>query len=243
MWKQPPSISALKENQVHLWRVDFKAHHSNLNQLCQLLSNDEKARAKRFLFEADHARYVIGRGILRTLLENYTKIRAFDILFEYGESGKPTLSHRHVSPLQFNISHAENIGLFGFTLRDRIGVDVEKVQASFPTMEIAQNFFSPQEVKHLQQIPHDKEQNAAFFRCWTRKEALIKALGGGLSIPLKHFSVSLKENFPVRLYNLEQLSETTSEWTLFSIQPQSGYIGAVAVNNPHSQLVLYNGNT
>ncbi len=167
-------------------RADFQ--HSER----ALLNDEERARADRFRFEVDRRRYTSGRAQLRTCLAGYLGITPAEVAFSYGEHGRPALhpDHPAAADLVFNLAHSEGFGIFAAAVGGiRLGVDIEILPAGMPPHEVADHFFAANEVGRLFALP-TAEQALAFYQCWTRKEAYLKALGGGLSIPLDAFEMA-----------------------------------------------------
>ncbi len=152
-----------------------------------LLTGDERERAGRFHFQRDSSAFAISRGLLRTLAGRYLDAPPERLRFDYTPYGKPYLAGQFAgSPLRFNLSHAHELVLYAFTSGAEVGVDVEYLRPELAGAEIAERFFSPREVEALLTLPVEG-RTEAFFRCWTRKEAFIKAVGQGLSFPLDQF--------------------------------------------------------
>ena len=161
-----------------------------------VLSEAERERAGRFHFERHRARYASGRAAVRRLLGAHLGCAPQEIAFAYGPSGKPYLLG---APTQFNVSHCEDVALIA--LADgvaAIGVDIELSRPGVGGVDIAQRFFSQGEVARLLALP-TADREDAFLRCWTRKEALLKGVGGGLSLPLHDFQVSLEPGQPAAI--------------------------------------------
>jgi 4'-phosphopantetheinyl transferase len=198
-------------------------------QLRQVLGSDEQTRADRFHFEKDRRYFIAARAGLRKLLGNYLKVDAAEIQLTYNEYGKPSLAESmNNSAINFNLAHSGGLGLYGFSLGGRIGVDLEYVRAQFTGHEIAEQYFSQSEVAELERVPIAL-RNQAFFNCWTRKEAFIKALGLGLSLPLKEFDVSLAPTAPAALLQTPWSPQEASRWSLTALDVASGYVAVVAV--------------
>ncbi len=188
-----------------------------------LLSTDERARADRFIFPRDRDSYSLSQGALRLLLANYLKADAPEIRLASGPKGKPfLLDEEHLS---FNKSHSKGMALYAFTHDCAVGVDVEGLRELPDFHEIAIRFFCPLEA---QELASANDAAAAFFRCWTRKEAYIKAVGDGLSMPLDQFQVTLLREDPVRFVHIGNDERAASQWSLHHLDPASGYIGALA---------------
>lgn len=178
-------------DEVHVWRADLDIGPGALLRLRETLSADERARAERFYSPVERARYIAGRGILRALLARYLRTPAGDLRVCCNAHGKPALlPGSGAEDWRFNLSHSDRLALFAFALRRQVGVDLEYVRPSPADDRLAERIFSAQEVSALRALP-ERAQTEAFFHCWTRKEAYIKARGGGLSIGLSSFAVSL----------------------------------------------------
>jgi len=222
---------SLSSDEVHVWRAFFDQETSHFNELAQTLSEDERLKAKRFYFQKDRRRFVITHGILRKMLGQYLNIEPNRLKFSYGSHGKPTLNgipDGHL--LCFNMSHSHDLALFAFTWGRRIGVDVEYVRSMPDIEEIAERFFSPRENAVFRTVPAGKKLEA-FFNCWTRKEAFLKASGDGLSRSLDSFEVSLAPGEPARLLSVEGNLQEASRWSLRALVSTPEYIGALAVED------------
>jgi 4'-phosphopantetheinyl transferase len=226
-WLSPPRNPALEPGEVHLWLTALDAGRPVVARCAQLLAPDEVARASRFHFEEDRNRYVIGRGSLRTILGAYLDLDPKEIPLHYGVHGKPELYA--LNGPQFNLAHSYGLALFAFTSTSAIGVDIECIRGDVAGTLIADQFFAPGECEALRNLP-ESEQVAAFFRCWTRKEAFVKANGLGLSFDLDEFEVSLGPSEPAALLSVRGDTSEAFRWSLHSLQPKEGYIAALAVD-------------
>ena len=228
---RPENSVELPQNVVHLWHCRFNTQMAFLKSYESLLSDNEIERAARFKFDIHRNKYIIARGVLRSLLGRYLNERPCDVQFGYTNYDKPFLKETPFAvgrdDLRFNISHSGNWAVFGFVQEMEIGVDIEKIKNDFEVMDIAQNFFSSDEIKTLQALP-EKDRVAGFYRCWTRKEAFIKAKGSGLSFSLTSFSVSLNLN-SARLLRTDWDAAEKTQWQLFTFSPELGYQGALTV--------------
>jgi 4'-phosphopantetheinyl transferase len=147
--------------------------------------------------------------------------------FSYSQKEKPALAPAHAgSGVAFNISHSGGVALLAFTLRRELGVDVEQVRRDFDLDAIARRFFSAHEQEQLAAL-NEEERFEAFFRCWTRKEAYIKATGEGLSLPLRQFDVSLAEGDVNALLSTRPDSSESRRWSLREAPAGTGYVAAV----------------
>jgi 4'-phosphopantetheinyl transferase len=211
---------------VHLWVVRLEASDDNFARTRGWLSAEEIARAERFRFERHARGYVLGRASLRALLAGYLGREAGEVRFVYGPQGKPALDDESCT-LRFNASNSGNLAAFAFTIGCEIGVDVEQHRAIHDLEHIAHRFFSPDETAQLLDLPAT-ERDTAFFNCWTRKEAYIKAMGGGLSIPLDSFCVTLRPGAEARMVTLEGSADRARGWTLHAFNPEPASTGAIA---------------
>ncbi len=218
------SLAELLDNTVHIWNVNFDVNDNELQSYFKLLSEDEKERANRFRFFKDKKCFIVTRGALRLISSHYLKKEAEDIVFSYEDYGKPYFKHK--TNLKFNVSHSGSRAVIGFVHHHTIGIDIEKTKNDFDTFEIAANFFSKAEIEALRKIPKD-EQYIGFYRCWTRKEAFIKAKGSGLSFPLDTFAVSLDSDSKASLLYTEWDKSEKDQWQLISFIPEDGYIAAL----------------
>ncbi|MEP6707251.1 MAG: 4'-phosphopantetheinyl transferase superfamily protein [Pyrinomonadaceae bacterium] len=171
----------------------------------------------------------MARGILRRLLGRYLEMEPDRLRFSYGPHGRPALVEPDVGRgLCFNLSHSNGLALYAFTRHREIGIDIERVRPEMVNEQIAERFFAPEEVTSLRALRSDI-QLEAFFHCWTRKEAFIKAGGEGLSLPLDRFVVSLRPGEPAAILSIEGDAETAALWSLREIRPGTGYVAALAV--------------
>lgn len=230
-WKLPRAELALHEGDVHVWKAALDISWEHVSNLATLLSEDEMVRAHRFHFARDQRRFIVARGILRQILGSYTGLPPQSLRLQYGEYGKPALTADCGGTwLQFNLAHAHERVFYGLTRGMKIGIDLERVRAHFASLQIAERFFAPAEVATLKTIT-GKARVDAFFNCWTRKEAYIKAQGTGFSLPLDQFEVSLHPDEPAALLKAVDGQENT-QWTLAAIETEPGYVAALAVDGP-----------
>jgi 4'-phosphopantetheinyl transferase len=229
LWSPAPDDLTLADDEVHVWRAQLELPSPRVQQLSGILTDDELDRARRFYFEIDWQRFITARGTLRSILSRYITIDPGHLRFYYNQYGKPSLAPEFSStPLNFNLSHSGSMALFAITRNMEIGVDVEHVRSSFDYEGIAKRFFSVNEVAILRTIPTEKKLEA-FYNCWTRKEAYIKAHGRGLSLPLDGFDVSFDPGEPPRLLMTKNEPQEHALWTFLELYPGIGYVGALAV--------------
>lgn len=230
-WPRRSVAPALLEDEVHLWLAKLDSHNDQLDEWYRSLAPDECERASRFHFAKDRNRFVARRAILRQILGEYLGAESAAIQFAYDKYGKPSLRGGvRCARLRFNASHANCLALIGVCLGRDLGVDIEHVRPEFVRETIPEQFFAPSEVQILRALPPN-QQVVAFFNCWTRKEAYIKAIGKGLSQPLDHFEVSLRPGEPAAILRIAGDEPEAGKWSLHALTPTTDYIAAVAVRN------------
>jgi 4'-phosphopantetheinyl transferase len=228
--------------EIHVWRASLDRGRDETGRLSETLDPEERQRAARFVFERHRRRFVVARGVLRNILARYLSLRPGEIVLQFNEYGKPSLqAGAGGAPLHFTVSHAEETALYAFSADLEVGVDVEYVRRDMATAEIAEQFFSPGEVRAFRELP-EHLRTEAFFNCWTRKEAYIKALGKGLSHPLDLFTVSLTPGQPAALLHDETDPEGADHWSLRELQVGPGYAAALAVRKRDWRLRCFGWN-
>jgi 4'-phosphopantetheinyl transferase len=217
----PPNRLFLKD-EIHVWLADLEDADIRLEYCADCLSPMERDRAARFKFARDRKRYLIAHGALRSILAMYLDVDAAAIDFDSGPAGKPKLTRNLTgSDVEFNLSHSGEVALIALTRGEEIGVDVERVREDFAFKPIAQRFFTANEVAALEDLPVDL-QREAFYKCWTSKEALLKAKGTGLSGSLDEVQIVLTTDAGVRV------TFAAGEWCLTELSLISGYAAALA---------------
>lgn len=226
--------SNLQDGDVHIWSAALVQPPDIEATLRETLSADERERAACFHFERDRKRYVIGRGILRLILERYTGTAAKAISFSYNPQGKPALTDNPA--LHFNGSNSHDLALYALTLNRRIGVDVEYRRSLTDMMGTAKSSFSANEFQQFMALT-PQVQPEAFFNCWTRKEAYIKAIGEGLSHPLDSFDVVFVPGAAPRFLRIA--GDDVDRWSLQVLSPHADYAAAVVVDGAIDQLMCW----
>jgi 4'-phosphopantetheinyl transferase len=212
--------------EVHLWQARLDDRLAD--GLKRLLSPDELSRADRLLFSKDRDHFIVARGLLRILLAAYVDIDSADLRFSYAEKGKPSLEENQRTAINFNLAHSHGMALYAFAHGREVGVDLEYIREGLADEKIAERFFSPREIETLRTVPAQSRKEA-FFNCWTRKEAYIKARGEGLSMPLDAFDVSLAPGELATLLRNHNEPGEVGRWTMQSIPVPSGYVAALVV--------------
>lgn len=180
--------------------------------------------------EQDRARFISCRAALRRVLAGLLGSHPAVVEFEYSPFGKPALAGQHRAEVHFNVSHSHDLALIAASRGHAVGIDVEQLRPDFASEDIARRFFSPSERDALAQLPAEMRVDA-FFRCWTRKEAFVKAIGEGLSYPLDKFDVSVTPEEPPRLLRVGvgDGAAAAASWSLHDVPVPSGFVAALAI--------------
>ncbi len=236
-WRFPPDTLTIGRDEVHVWQATLNQIPSEIQTFFDSLAAAERARADRFYFDRDRAHFIVARGILRNILAYYVQRTPESLSFCDGSHGKPALAGApDRCAIRFNLSHSDGIALYAITRDREVGIDLERIRFDLAVGEIAEHFFSRREVAALRML-RPEQQHQAFFRCWTRKEAYIKALGKGLSLPLDQFDVSLAPGEPAAILGTRPDPSEAGRWSLQELNPGSGYVAAVAAAGRDWQLV------
>jgi 4'-phosphopantetheinyl transferase len=219
-WSRPAQELALPEDELHIWLAWLDVEAQERTRLRSYLNEDEVSRAERFVFQRDHHHFIVARGRLRELLGKYLHCPPDSVKFKTGPYGKPSLLDDR-EQLRFNLSHSHGLALYGFCMGRELGIDTEKIRPGFAGEGIAERYFSATEQRDLAEVPKEL-RDTAFFLCWTRKEAYIKAHGDGLQIALDSFDVSLKPGEPDTLRCAD-----SSRWSLRSFEPAPEFVAAI----------------
>lgn len=235
---QSLSPSSLSSDEVHVWCAALNQESQNFRVLGSLLAPDELARADNYYFEKDRKCFIARRGLLRVVLSTYLGIEPARLQFSYGPCGKPglkTVSYGEIH--QFNLSHSNGLAMYAVSKRHRVGIDVESIHTIPEANQIAEQFFSPLEKDFIRSLPAEKRLEA-FFNFWTCKEAYLKGIGDGLSIPLKQVEVSFNQGEEARLLTLHENQRKATDWNLNMIKNIQGYTAAIAVEGSNCKISL-----
>lgn len=226
-WVTPKLFPTLLPGQVHVWRLRINQFLPRISFFSEVLSKEELDRAYKFLKPWHQQRFIIIHGVLRFLLASYLKTPPQTISFSTNEFGKPKVEGKNQS-LEFNISHSHEIALLAFSADSKVGVDVELMRDNIETMEIAERFFSPAEREFIK----NNQQPESFFKCWTAKEAYIKAIGEGLSRSLRDFSVNVENNLILDI-------KKNPIGNLVFLASEIGYAGALVTLEKNMRIWLF----
>lgn len=234
IWVFPQRFPYLAPNEIHVWLTSTKVDKKQLAILWNILTPTEKGKTNQFKFAKLKHRFIISQGTLRFLLGKYLKIKPELIVFERNKYGKPYVKNLSTA-IKFNLSHAHNLILFAFTLKHEIGVDIELARRNFPIDEISKRFFHADENQALLALPA-KQRVAAFFNCWVKKEALIKAIGLGLFYALDKFNVDFSAHqSKVQIENLAK----KSSWSVRKLSVPPNYLAALATENQNAKIKFF----
>ena len=180
-WRTARGVPRLADNALHIWCALASEHEAALQRYTRLLSADELQRAGRLRLPRHRERFIISTGLLRALLGKYLDCRPESIQISRTLQGKPFLPAAFSSaPITFNLSHSRDAVLFAVRLREPVGIDVEYMRDNLDFIALAERFLSVQEYRTISSLS-GAQQKAAFYTCWTRKEAYLKATGKGLA--------------------------------------------------------------
>ncbi len=225
VWRNGLGDERIENGHVHVWYVDLSAADTCVPTPESVLSLDERARAARVVQGENRRRFVVSRAVLRCLLSQYAEVAPEQLRFDYGPHGKPELASTGLAQgLGFNMSHSGDVILYAVARGRSIGIDVEHERPRSNFMRIAERFFSVEECEALHAFP-DRDRPSAFFRCWTRKEAYVKARGDGIAAGLDTFSVSMDEE-PCLLRSDEGPAEV-ARWSMADIVVEDGYVSTL----------------
>jgi 4'-phosphopantetheinyl transferase len=232
LWLVAPQNPSLERDEVHVWLICLNQSAAEMQSLHSILAAEEMERARNFHFDHHRERYIVAHLALRLILGRYLGQRPERLRFRSNDYGKPALDMEEGSEsdesFHFNLSHSEEMALLAVGRGRDVGVDIECIRANFDHQQIAERFFSPREAATLCALPPNL-QPEAFFNCWTRKEAYIKARGEGLSLALDGFDVSLIPGERAALLSVRDDPKETRRWSLRELPICPGYAAALAV--------------
>jgi 4'-phosphopantetheinyl transferase len=229
LWPARPLTGAILPREVHIWAWSFSAADQPREQDLQLLDDDERQRTARFIFMRDRVKYSICHANMRRILASYLHRPPESLTYRTQPGGKPELESD--VPLRFNLSHSRSLALLAVARVNEVGVDVEDIRPIEPG--VAERFFSAAELAGMADL-HGRQWLDAFYRCWTRKEAILKVEGLGLRIPLDSFDVSLRPEEPAALLAARPEAKLTANWSLHHLLPANGAMAALAVGDPEA---------
>ena len=239
LWDSEPASFALLPCEVHIWRIGLDEICGREQDCAALLSSDEQRRASAFKFPQHRYRYIVCRAFLRMILGRCAKCDPREVVLTSNSFGKPIIRHPALNPrLEFNLSHSRQTALIAVALERRIGIDVEHHSDEVAIDAFCTQFFSPRETATILALSRDAKIQA-FFDCWTRKEAYLKARGEGLRLPLADFDVSLAPD-RAALTHVGWDAEEVTRWSLYSLYVENGCSSTLSVEGSISALKCWN---
>ena len=228
LWRAPPAHLVLPAAEIHVFSFVLDLPACRVGELKRLLLHDELARAERFKLVKDRTRYTVGRAQLRTILGRYLNMEATHVQFCYGMHGKPALASGSGSDrVRFNVSRSHGFGIIAIQLDSDLGIDLEHIRPFPDALPIAERLFAPEEYQALRSLP-GAQLDAAFFSYWTRKEAIVKSIGLGLSHPMDAFALARHPGASEERVVITGAHGAATRWSLTVPPPSAGYVAALA---------------
>jgi len=229
----------LAPGEVHVWRLDLNVPETQVSELNRTLDDDEQARSARLAFKADRSYFIAAHGLVRHVLSCYLGLMPDAVRYDRAPRGKPRIRtgprDTHL-PLRFNVSSSDDTALLAVSLDREVGVDIEVIRGERDCMGIAERFFSPWETAALRRLGN-QERIPAFYRCWARKEAYVKATGDGMFLPLDSFVVPVDPPGPPLTPERPQPvffsagGAGRGRWTMIGVPEIAGFATAVLVES------------
>lgn len=224
------------ENKIYIWIEKIPSWINRTNTFQSFLSQEEKGRIEKLFFERDKQQYLISHGLMRIVLSQYSGIKPGDLKFKMNKYGKPKLVNKGCEELNFNISHSKEYFSMAISNYCDLGIDIEFKSEISEIDDVINNFFSDREIEAFKSIDQEIKLEA-FFACWTRKEAFIKAQGKGLYFGLDKFSVSIDPfEPPILFYPEDRISQV---WKIFDLKLQDDNFRAALVANANNSEIDY----
>ena len=225
------NVPPLDQQTVHIFSLNLSIKNDYYEEFKKKLSVDEINRTSRFYFAKDERAFVLRRGLLRVILAHYLGSTT-DFIFSYEGKNKPYLKDSSIS---FNVSFSRNRLLIAVTLNAQLGIDIEFMDKTSDFEQIARNFFTPTESNQILMLSA-QQRLLAFYACWTRKEAYIKALAEGLYKPLKSFQVSVGEDAELVW---DQDNANFNQWRLINVHVDENFSATLAINRANVQVLYF----
>jgi 4'-phosphopantetheinyl transferase len=219
---------------VDVWCMTVAHDREVIGRARTILTSEEIERARSYSLRSLEDDFVLSRASLRLILSRLVGRAPADVRFAYGPHGKPALADP-ASSVSFNVSHSRGLLACAVVRGPQVGVDVEHRRSIPDYEEVARRFFSPAEYDELLGVP-EPQRMVAFYDVWVRKEAFVKALGGGLSIPLDTFRVSLASGLGAMLLEVRGMPTEAAAWTIAPFSPAPDFSAAIAVRHARSHV-------
>lgn len=224
-------------NEIKIYSLNFKAISREIISLQDNLIPQEVKIAGKYKLEEDSSRYIIARSYLRKILGDYLSLDPIDVKISLNKFGKPTLLTENFESIKFNLSHSGDLIVYAFNISDEVGIDIEMMNNYIDHPQIADNYFSSDEISYLNSSKDRFEITDRFFRIWTRKEALLKAIGTGLLPDLRKIDV-LQDEIKLNL-SLDELPEyQTRNFNVFDFSIHNNYKSSIACAGEKKRILI-----
>lgn len=224
-------------NEIKIYSINFKAFSREIISLQDNLIPHEVKIAGKFKFEEDCSRYIIARSYLRKILGDYLSIDPIDVKISLNKFGKPTLLSENFESIKFNLSHSGDFIVYAFNISDEVGIDIEMMNNYIDHTQIAENYFSSDEIIYLNSSKDQLEITERFFRIWTRKEALLKAIGTGLLPDLRKIDV-LRNEIKLDLSPDELPEYQTRNFNVLDFSIHNNYKSSIACAGEKKRIMI-----
>ncbi|MCH8007188.1 MAG: 4'-phosphopantetheinyl transferase superfamily protein [Planctomycetes bacterium] len=226
--------------EIHVWPLALDVPPQQARRLEQLISDEERRRAERFGLRRHRHRFVARRGLLRSILASYLQCSPRELRFVFGDQGKPALGgSAERTGIQFNLSHSADRALLAVARRRRVGIDIERVDPAVDVTGLIETCCTPSEIAEISRQPQ-RRRRELFLRAWTRKEAVAKACGRGLSLAPKEIEVSVAAAPPAKLLSIQGDRRAATRWLLYDLALDAEYAAAMAAEVPCCRIVTRN---
>jgi 4'-phosphopantetheinyl transferase len=240
LWGKPPNELFISRSELHVWKIDLTQFSKEYGNHMAILSELEQRNLNAFRFAKDRLRYAITHSMKRLIIANYLKTNPKTLAFTLGKHGKPAISRScNWLNLHFNLSHSHHLIVIAITVSDVLGIDVEYHTKTLTIEALAEMVFSSCEKNTFNSLPSRSEKVKAFFRCWTRKEAYLKACGIGIQMDLKCISVAMGESPDKDWLSISPHMKMLANWKLFSFDIDEFYTAAIVSTAYPKKLVGY----
>lgn len=237
-WQNCPDYK-IKDDQIHIWYININDYQNHTNELMHYLDDQENKRAQQFKFAKDRNSFICSHAILRRLLSKYCNCDQKKILYNYNAFNKPSLNNDY--NINFNLSHSFHRGIIAITKNHPIGIDIEYMKNKPILDDLAKRFFSAHEYNEYKILPQ-QQKTLGFYNCWTSKEAFVKAVGMGLTFPLKNFTVNLNPELKAKILSSKNQTININEWKLHRFIVENQYCIAIAWSGLSKIIQAYKAN-
>lgn len=217
----------LLDTDIHVWSVDLNLNPQQVDEFDRVLTAQERQRAAKFINPLHGNRWTVARGYLRQIISQYLNLTPAEIVFSYGQQGKPAVEG---NDLQFNLSHSGDRAVYAISAKSLVGIDLESIH-SLPAADLVNRFFSANEQAIFHSLPAEIQQ-AAFFHAWTQKEAYLKACGTGLSTPLDQIEVSIDPRTPAEVVT----APIAGIWQIEKLLIPPEYAGSIVIGGEFDRI-------